>query len=466
MGEIVANISGVLALCGIVSFRSFLPTFLLLAIVRFTRDLEGCPQAILDAAAHVPEPMLSNGIITLFFLLAVAELVANWSETMRQLLEDSDFDRYFKPFYAFVFAIVAGTPLAEAIPVQEAASAAASAASAVTSAVSVASAAVTDVVSAAATDAVSAAANAVSAPPAPEEGLPWLAWIWDFIMAGAASFGTAMLCKFRAQVSSAIRSIDPDNSFHLHTLAKFAEETTWVSVLFVALLLPMLAAVIVVFIMLAGAGFRSLLKVVEKQNSHKCADCGEMVHNSAVVCPSCRKEQPLPYRRVGLFALAASSSVNSADAADVLRHHRRLLSAHRCPLCASPLKDGFVCDRCGAKVWEQGLTRRDLIGRLDTLVIGATLAGVFLSAVPIVGFVVAVFMLNLMAIGVIQLYEDRFGRIVSRFIFKVVKWTLLLLAIVLSFLPFMGIMLLVPYVVRYMWLRKRFLAGTGTAGTE
>ena len=466
MGEIVANISGVLALCGIVSFRSFLPTFLLLAIVRFTRDLEGCPQAILDAAAHVPEPMLSNGIITLFFLLAVAELVANWSETMRQLLEDSDFDRYFKPFYAFVFAIVAGTPLAEAIPVQEAASAAASADSAVTSAVSVASAAVTDVVSAAATDAVSAAANAVSAPPAPEEGLPWLAWIWDFIMAGAASFGTAMLCKFRAQVSSAIRSIDPDNSFHLHTLAKFAEETTWVSVLFVALLLPMLAAVIVVFIMLAGAGFRSLLKVVEKQNSHKCADCGEMVHNSAVVCPGCRKEQPLPYRRVGLFALAASSSVNSADAADVLRHHRRLLSAHRCPLCASPLKDGFVCDRCGAKVWEQGLTRRDLIGRLDTLVIGATLAGVFLSAVPIVGFVVAVFMLNLMAIGVIQLYEDRFGRIVSRFIFKVVKWTLLLLAIVLSFLPFVGILLLVPYVVRYMWLRKRFLAGTGTAGTE
>ena len=210
MGEIVANISGVLALCGIASFRSFLPTFLLLAIVRFTRDLEGCPQAILDAAAHVPEPMLSNGIITLFFFLAVAELVANWSETMRQLLEDSDFDRYFKPFYAFVFAIVAGTPLAEALPVQEAASAAASAGPAVTSTVSA--------VSAAATDAVSAAANAVPAPPAPEEGLPWLAWIWDFIMAGAASFGTAMLCKFRAQVSSAIRSIDPDNSFRLHTL--------------------------------------------------------------------------------------------------------------------------------------------------------------------------------------------------------------------------------------------------------
>ena len=458
MGEIVANISGVLALCGIASFRSFLPTFLLLAIVRFTRDLEGCPQAILDAAAHVPEPMLSDGIITLFFFLAVAELAANWSETMRQLLEDSDFDRYFKPFYAFVFAIVAGTPLAEALPVQEAASAAASAGPAVTSTVSA--------VSAAATEAVSAAANAVPAPPAPEEGLPWLAWIWDFIMAGAASFGTAMLCRFRAQVSSAIRSIDPDNSFHLHTLAKFAEETTWVSVLFVALLLPMLAAVMVVVIMLAGAGFRSFLRVVEKESSHKCADCGEVVHNSAVVCPGCRKEQPLPYRRVGFFALASSSSVNSADAADVLRHHRRLLSAHRCPLCASPLEDGFVCGRCGAKVWEQGLTRRDLIGRLDTHVIGATLAGVFLSAVPIVGFVVAVFALNLMAIGVIQLYEDRFGRIVSRFIFKVVKWTLLLLAIVLSFLPFMGILLLVPYVVRYMWLRKRFLAGAGTAGTE
>ena len=454
MGEIVANISGVLALCGIASFRSFLPTFLLLAIVRFTRDLEGCPQAILDAAAHVPEPMLSNGIITLFFFLAVAELAANWSATMRQLLEDSDFDRYFKPFYAFVFAVVAGAPLAEAIPMQEAAPAAASAVPAVTSTVS----AVTSAVSAAATEAVSAAAGAVPPPPAPEEGVSWLAWIWDFIMAGAASFGTSMLCKFRAQVAAAMRSIDPDNTFYLHTLAKFAEETTWVSVLFVALLLPMLAAVIVVLIMVAGTSFRSLLEVVEKQCCHKCADCGGLVHNSAVICPGCRQEQPLPYRKVGFFALASSSSVNSADAADVLLHHRRLLFAHRCPLCASPLKDGFVCDRCGTKVWEHGLTRRDLISMLDARVIVATIAGVFLSPVPIVGFVLAVCAINIMAINVIQPYEDRFGRILSRFVFKVVNWTLFLFAVVLSFLPFMGVLLLVPYAVRYLWLRKRFLA--------
>lgn len=434
METTVANIGGLLALCGIASFRSFLPTFLLLAIARFAPGIEGCPQELLDVIARVPESMLSDGILALFGVLAAAELVANWNDTVRQILEDADFDLYFKPFYAFVFAIVAGAPVEASAPAQAAVSSS-----------SVASA-------------VSSAVAAVPPTPAPEEGLPWLAWVWNIILAGAAGFGTWALCAFRARVASALRSIDPDNVLHLHTLAKLAEETTWVAVLLVALLLPVLAALIVVVLMVAAAFCRGALAAIERRSGHKCADCGGMVHNSAVVCPGCGKEQPLPYRRVGLFALASSKPVDAGDAADVARHHRRLLSAHRCPLCASRLGDGFVCGKCGARVWEQGITRRDLVGKLDGRVICATIAGVVLSAVPVFGFLTAALAMNIMAISALRPYESPMGRIVGRFVFMVVKWTLLLAAIMLSAVPFVGALFLVPYLVHYLSLRRRFLA--------
>ena len=171
---IIAKIGGLLALCGIASFRSFLPTFLLLVMARLAPGLEDCPQALLDIASQVPEVMLNDGVLALFGVLAAAELVANWNDTVRQILEDSDFDLYFKPFYAFVFAIVAGTSAAAATaPAQANVS----------------------------------AAVATAVPPAPEEGLPWLVWVWNIITAGAAGFGTWVLCSFRSKVASTLRSI-------------------------------------------------------------------------------------------------------------------------------------------------------------------------------------------------------------------------------------------------------------------
>ena len=430
-GSVIAEIGELLALCGIASVRSFLPTFIVLFVARLAQGAENCPQALLDVVAGVPEVMIGNGVLTLFGILAVVELVANWDETVRQILEDSNFDLYFKPFYAFVFAIVAGAP-AETVGQLGAAASAVSG--------------------------MSQPAVSVVTPPTPEEGLPWLAWVWNVFSSGAAGFGTWAFCTFRAKIAAALRSIDPDNTFHLHTLAKLAEETIWMSLLLVAIVVPVLAAILVVALMAIGAFFRKILAVLTQQCSHTCASCGAMVHNSAVVCPDCGKVQPMPYRRVGLFTLASSASVDPGNVADVTCHHRRFLSAHRCPLCASPLRDGFVCDKCGARIWEQGITRRDLVGRLDSCVIVATITGIVLCAVPVLGFLVSVAWMNLLAIRILRSYESRLGRFIVRLVFRIVKWTMIIFAVVFSAVPFAGIAFIVPYLVYYLWLRRRFLA--------
>ena len=43
-------------------------------------------------------------------------------------------------------------------------------------------------------------------------------------------------------------------------------------------------------------------------------------------------------------------------------------------------------------------------------------------------------------------------------LFRIVKWTLIILAIVLSAVPFAGIIFLAPYLIYYLRLRGRFLA--------
>ncbi len=76
--------------------------------------------------------------------------------------------------------------------------------------------------------------------------------------------------------------------------------------------------------------------------------------------------------------------------------------------------------------------------------------GVFLSAVPIFGYLVTVVALHFLVFGVIDLYEKPSHRIVAKIVMRFVKLTIFLVAIVFSGIPFMGILLLVPYFVSYL----------------
>ena len=81
--------------------------------------------------------------------------------------------------------------------------------------------------------------------------------------------------------------------------------------------------------------------------------------------------------------------------------------------------------------------------------------GAFLSAIPVFGYIATVVALNLFVFGVIALYEKPACRILAKVAMRFIKLTLLLLAIALSSIPFMGIMLLLPYMVSFaMRVRK------------
>lgn len=434
------------ALCGISSCRNFLPTFVFLIIAATLPGSSFCPQAVEQLAHSVPSALLSGWSLALFGFMAMFELYANWNDTVREMLNETNWEQYFKPAFAFLFALAVGSPetavaISSAVP------------GTIVDGQTVAE--VTNQANVLASQASTVAAQ-VSAV-ASADSATWTDWLKDFFVSGMSALGTSILCKIKGKITEILYAIDPDNSFKLHSLAAMVEESAWVLILIVALLIPVLA----IFLVLLMAGFavalRALLAKMERDRSHVCPSCGKLVHDSAVVCPSCHVEQPTPYHKVALMGLAGKGLVDKDDPSAVLAHHKKLLMVRRCPLCATPLKDKVTCGGCGGDVWGQGFTREDLVRMLDHRMMLCGILALVLSWVPWIGFFLPIVLMNVFAIRILRAYESKWSRAFGNFFVAVVKMTFLLIVLICSSIPFVGLLALVPYFFSYLLRRRRFL---------
>lgn len=85
-----------------------------------------------------------------------------------------------------------------------------------------------------------------------------------FVCGGTFGLGTV-----RARVADAIRGLDPDNALHLNTLLALFEEGSWLVILPVVLVFPLLALLLMAI--LAGFGWllsRPLKKLAENRRAH------------------------------------------------------------------------------------------------------------------------------------------------------------------------------------------------------
>ena len=172
----------------------------------------------------------------------------------------------------------------------------------------------------------------------------------------------------RAAVVAAIRELDPDNALHLNTLLTLFEEGSWLAILPILMVFPVLALLLMVVFAFCGWLFSvPLRKLAEKRRAYW-------------------------------------------DAAG---------------------KDG-------------------MLKAVRTRAIAVFALGTFLSAIPVLGYLVTVVALNLFVFGVIALYEKSICRISARILMRFMKLTMFLVAIAFSSIAFMGALLLLPYLVSYV----------------
>ena len=372
--DAITSIAGLLTLCGISSVRMFAPTFLFGAMCRFLPGCSWCPSGIVDLAASCPSFLTGNFGLFVFGVLGTLEVIANWDDSIRELISETNIEKYAKPVFATLIsysictpeqaqalsAVVNGVPDAMAVAGDPAAVGVA--AEAVTSTVS---AVVSGLDACSVTNAVAAATQEV----AETSGSSWSAIVSSLFCGG----GTFCLCKVRSAVVASVRELDPDNSLHLNTLLTLFEEGSWLAILPVVMVFPLLALfLMVVFAFFGWLLSRPLKMIAEKRKAH---------------WDSVGKEGALRAVRI----------------------------------------------------------RAAVIFTL----------GVFLSAVPVIGYLVTVIALNLFVFSVIALYEKPAFRILAKLIMRFIKLTIFLVSILFSGIPFFGIVLLLPYLVSFLLRTRR-----------
>lgn len=365
----ISSIAGLLSLCGISSVRMFAPTFLFGVICRYLPAYDWCPDGIVELAGSCPPFLTSDFGLAVFGVLGLLEVVANWDDTVRELISESNIETYVKPVFATAVAYSLCTPeqiqvlsaVVDGVPEAMSATCDPAAANAVTSAVaSVASVADANAV----TNAVAAAAQAAPEVVQSESGISISALVSSLFCGG----GTYGLCRVRSCIVEAVREWDPDNSLHLNTLLTLFEEGSWLAILPIVMVFPIVALLLMAAFAFFGWVFSiPLKKIAAKRRAH--------------------------WDAVG--------------------------------------RDGML-----------------KAVRIRAIVI--FVLGVFLSSVPVLGYLATVIALNLFVFSVISMYEKRSYRILVTMLMRFIKLTLFLFALLFSSIPFMGILLLVPYLVSYL----------------
>ena len=367
--DAISSIAGLLSFCGISSMRMFAPTFLFGIICRVLPAYSWCPEEVSKLAESCPHFLTGNFGLFVFGVLGVLEVVANWEDSVKEFLSETNIETYAKPLFAALASYSICTP--EQMQVLSAA------VEGVPDAVSMAcdpaaTNVVTAVVSSVASGVdVNAVSNTVSVAVQGSSEAATSTTSLSFAAIASSLFcggGTFSLCKVRAYVVAAVRELDPDNTLHLNTLLTLFEEGSWLVILPVVLVFPVLALMLMIVFAVLGWVFSVPLKMIaEKRRAH--------------------------WDAVG--------------------------------------KDGML-----------------KAVRMRALVI--FILGVFLSVIPVFGYMVTVIALNLFVFGVISMYEKPAYRMLVKIAMRFIKLTLFLVAIVFSSIPFMGVLLLLPYLVSFL----------------
>ena len=378
--DAISSIAGLLSFCGISSMRMFAPTFLFGVICRYLPEYSWCPSEISELAASCPPFLMGNFGLCVFGVLGVLEIIANWDDSIKELMSETNIEMYAKPLFAALASYAICSPeqlqvlsaVVEGVPGVVPMACDPAAANAVTSAVS---SAVSSVDANTVSNVVVAAAQGASGAEPSSTGLSFKA-IFSALFCGGGTFG---LCKVRSYVVSAVRELDPDNTMRLNTLLTLFEEGSWLAILPILLVFPIIALLLMVLFAIIGWLFSiPIKKIAEKRRAH--------------------------WDAVGKEGMLKAVRIRAAV--------------------------------------------------IFTL-------GVFLSAIPVLGYLVTVVALNLLVFGVISLYEKSAYRIFVKLIMRFIKLTLFLIALLFSGIPFMGVLLLLPYLISF-FIRTNRIKKCGT----
>ena len=415
----IGVISQVLALCGLVSIRMFLPVFLYFLTMRLALVWpDHAPELVRQMAEHTPAWQTSTAFLTVFGILAALELAAVRNPDIKTFLVE-DFDRYAKPVISLLLALGVMTT-AQTLETQK------------------------------------LIESTAMVQTASFGGLA-------LFVAIAAGCVTGFCCRIRSAVLEQIHAIDPEDDLRLQSLSNYLGEFALLVIFPILVFLPLLALVLTCAGVLTGVLFHRLWVWYEEKHSHSCAACAAAgktspVSDCALICPECGAEQP-DVKRVGWFGFSGSAPL---DGMSPERHAFRLLAAHRCRWCASPLGRSNICPRCGREEWTDELRDHYVLqtdfrcGLLLLLALGT-------FAFPVGGLVLVLMFFRPLAVRPLYVHLSAGDRFLTGLVMMFLKLLILVPLVILSMVPVVGLLALLPFAGRYLYVRAKFFRALESA---
>ena len=414
---IIAAISQILTMSGIVSIRMFLPVFLYCLIMRLALAFpQYVPDLIIRFAEKTPSWQLSWPFLTVFGILAAVELAAVRNAEIKRFLVN-DFDRYAKPIMSILIAIGI----------------------------------VTNVQSMGTQELLNNASASVRA------DFFSFATVTTVVAAIVSWSITEICCKIRAVILEKLDMIAPGNTLYMQSITNGMGELILVGGLLLMVFLPILSLILVLIGFALGMLFKQIWKWFESRHKHLCAACREHgvetgVYNSATICPECGAEQP-DIRRVGWFGFSSSAKL---DGMAPEKHAAKLLAAHRCRWCATPLNRESACDACRRPQWDEALVR-NYVKTTDIRCAILMVVGLLCFWYPVCGLLIIQLFFPSLAVRPLLIHLNKGSRFFMSFLMIMLNLLLLILGALLSMIPGIGLLVLVPYLIRYLFVRRAFL---------
>ena len=416
INSFISAISMLVSLCGITSFRMFTPFFLYMLLIRYGGQVEWLAAGVANLQAMTPAWMNNNLVFVFLGLLAALEIAANWNTTLREFLTGTKFDECAKVVFAALISF-GFLNVHEKASLQE----------------------VQNIMP----DVQMAAA------------LP-------LALVGAACCGalTAFLVQLRSVVVDFVNQIDPDNDLHLQTLFVGAEESMALFILIMAILMPILAFIITLLIIALGKLTQLTMRRVEESTNHLCPTCGKSISSLAENCPECGAAQTEVYS-VGIFGLPGKKLIDLNNATQLREHRLKLLLMHRCSHCATRLHNSS-CDKCHTALWNDGMAK-EILRVLDRRAIVIGVIGLFLNAIPLIGFPCFVITFNALVMSRLRAFLNRLSGCMGKMLFTFLRVLFMLIIMLLSsIIPFVGLLIYLPYGIYYLYNRRAFLKATAS----
>lgn len=422
MTLVIGVINQVLTLSGLASIRMFLPFFLYFLTMRLTLACPDCtciPELIRQLAEHTPAWQVSPTFLTILGILAAAELVAMRNPDVKQFLVE-DFDQYAKPVLSMLLIFGVVTPAQD----QE----------------------VKELIN--------------SAEEIRKASFDWFTVAMILLAGGMTGF----CCRIRSAVLEKIHAIDPEGDLGLQSLSNYLGEIALLAIFLTLIFLPALALVLTGIGVLTCVFFQRLWAWYERKHSHPCTACAAAGKNTSVsdcalICPECETDQP-DVRRVGWFGFSGSRPLEGMSPE---RHALRLLTAHRCRWCASPLSRSHSCPRCGREQWTDEL-RTSYVRQTDLRCSLLLLIALGSFVFPAAGLLLVLILFRPLAVRPLTVHLSAGERFLTGLAMMYLKLVILAALVILSVIPGMGLLamlallaMLLPFAGRYLYVRAKFL---------